>query len=604
MRIDSILIHNQPPVHQFEVSGLSSVVVIAGPNGIGKTRLMNAVITRLRNPEARNPNANVRIKATTNSEREAWNTDTLTTEDANHGRVLKQTLQGPQKRGNWKSGVLQFDSSRQFSQVQPMQWQWNFGDPTEENIGWDVTFNPFQARFQDTIHAIYKMLGHHRAEIARKAMAMQKDGHSSMPLDFPDPLTRFREAFHLLLGPKILADIDLNNPQIRYVQGNTTLSIDNLSSGEKESFNIVFDLLLRNPHDCIVFFDEPELHLHPELSFRLLKALQVIGLRNQFFFLTHSADIISSAIEHSVIFLAPRSPDANQAIPLGTADETSTALQELGQSLGIISLGRKIVLIEGTESSLDRDVYGAILQTAFPSLVLAPSGSRQTILGFSRIVEDVLSRTLWGLEFFMLADRDNSLPEEVLTDLESKSRGRLAFLPRLHLENYFLDEFLIADAFCDLAPPSDWRRNPSQVRDRLLALAKSLIPLAVNRWLGTRIRALVGEIDVTIKGNAHQTPEKFLSELIPRVEAEQSRLATHLRNSALEAEVQSRWLELSNALGSDEWKRIFPGKILFAQFASAAAIKPGFLKNAYMAAARRSATDPFMDIRTIFDRWA
>jgi hypothetical protein len=362
-------------------------------------------------------------------------------------------------------------------------------------------------------------------------------------------------------------------------------------------------LLLRNPHDCIVFFDEPELHLHPELSFRLLKALQVIGLRNQFFFLTHSADIISSAIEHSVVFLAPRPSGENQAVLLGTSDEAIAALHELGQSLGIISLGRRIVLIEGTESSLDKDTYGAILQSRFPSLVLAPSGSRQTILGFGRIVEDVLSKTLWGLDFFMLADRDNSLPEAVLADLEAQAKGRLKFLPRLHLENYFLDEFVLASAFEDLSPVSDWRRDPAQIRERLLSLARDLIPLAVNRWLGAQLRALVGEVDVTLKGVTHPSPDAFLADLAPRVSAENKRLSSHMSTTILDGEVRRRWQELSNALLSDDWKSLFPGKILLAQFAASAGIKAGFLKNAYMAAARRSTIDPFADIAKIFHQW-
>ena len=84
---------------------------------------------------------------------------------------------------------------------------------------------------------------------------------------FPDPLARFREAFQLLLGPKTLADIDINNPQIRYIQGAATLGIENLSSGEKEAFNIVFDLFSAIRTTALCFSTEPELHLHPELSF-------------------------------------------------------------------------------------------------------------------------------------------------------------------------------------------------------------------------------------------------------------------------------------------------------------------------------------------------
>jgi len=35
-----------------------------------------------------------------------------------------------------------------------------------------------------------------------------------------------------------------------------TFPVSSLSSGEREVVNVVFDFLLRSPHDCVVIFDE------------------------------------------------------------------------------------------------------------------------------------------------------------------------------------------------------------------------------------------------------------------------------------------------------------------------------------------------------------
>src|SRR5664279_5573291 len=78
-----------------------------------------------------------------------------------------------------------------------------------------------------------------------------------------------------------------------------------LASGEREVVNIAFDFLLRRPSDCIVFFDEPELHLHPELSYKLLRTLHTIGERDQFVLSTHYPDVITASLDQSVIFLSP-----------------------------------------------------------------------------------------------------------------------------------------------------------------------------------------------------------------------------------------------------------------------------------------------------------
>ena len=211
--------------------------------------------------------------------------------------------------------------------------------------------------------------------------------------------------------------------------------------------NIAFDFLLRRPTDCIVFFDEPELHLHPELSHRLIQVLQGIGERNQFILSTHSPDVISASLDKSVIFVSPPREEggvpANQALAVSEDDETNQALKLLGHSIGIIALGQKIVLIEGEHSSLDKEVYGSLIHGRYPELVLVPSGGKHIIESFDAIQSAVLQKSIWGVEFFMLCDRD-SMPSGSPADT---SDTRFRVLNRYHLENYFLDEIVLAEAF-------------------------------------------------------------------------------------------------------------------------------------------------------------
>jgi len=183
--------------------------------------------------------------------------------------------------------------------------------------------------------------------------------------------------------------------------------ITSLSSGEREVVNIVFDFLLRSPNDCIVIFDEPELHLHPELSYKLLQSLRIVGKNNQFIFCTHSPDIISASLENTVVMLTPPKADnGNQAVRVREDDKTNQALRLIGQSIGIVALGKRIVLIEGSGTSLDKQTYGAILRARFPNLVLVPAGGRPLITSFDALQKQVLDQTIWGVQFFMLCDGD------------------------------------------------------------------------------------------------------------------------------------------------------------------------------------------------------
>jgi predicted ATPase len=274
MRIKSVMVKDKPPIKHFEITNLSNVVVLAGPNGIGKTRLIQQIINLFQNPRL-DQTLHVEIEATTPNELDAWK----------------------KRRGKWTSSIVNVDSSRTFVTIQPFQWNWDFRDPFEEEIGWNLLLDPIKNRFQDTIHTLYKKIGHYNIEISRQYEDLRKAGKAQMPIDPKDPLQKFKHMFNLLLSPKELDDIPLNNPKIQYKEVNgQVLPIEALSSGEREVFTIVFDLLLHEPSDCIIFFDEPEMHLHPELSFRLFRALKNVGERNQFILCTHSPDLITESL--------------------------------------------------------------------------------------------------------------------------------------------------------------------------------------------------------------------------------------------------------------------------------------------------------------------
>ena len=159
---------------------------------------------------------------------------------------------------------------------------------------------------------------------------------------------------------------------------------------------------------------------------------------------THSPDIITASLDHSVVFIAPPNvARPNQAVQLREDDETSRVLHLIGQSVGVISLGKRIVLIEGTESSLDKQTYGSIVGSQYPDLVLVPVGGKESIASFVKAFETVLNKTVWGVDFFMLCDGDTSTSLSYGAD----GGGRLRLLPRYHIENYFLDERVLVRLF-------------------------------------------------------------------------------------------------------------------------------------------------------------
>jgi energy-coupling factor transporter ATP-binding protein EcfA2 len=406
MRLNGFRVKGVTGLDLVEVSGLADVVVLAGPNGVGKTRLLQALTGFFQTPKANSPTT-LTLEVTTAAEAAAWGKSVISTGDVNDTAKLKAFLQRSQRRNSYKSTVLNFESDRAITQISPFTFSWDWQDPFEEDLGWNSSYGRLRDRFQDVRDSLFKIVEGQRRKLADKAIRLKAEGSPNMSLDFEDPLKRFKVAFSRLLAPKALVEIDVKKQNIFYEYDGQKLPLTSLSSGEREVVNIVFDFILRNPSDCIVFFDEPELHLHPELSYKLLQTLSSIGKNNQFIFCTHSPEIITASIENSVVFITPKRLDkSNQAISINRDDATHHALNLLGQSIGIISLGKKLLLIEGEDASLDKQTYGAILQNDFPELILVPVGGKGTIQAFQEIRESVLNRTIWGVEFFMLCDRD------------------------------------------------------------------------------------------------------------------------------------------------------------------------------------------------------
>jgi len=608
LRLVALHVENSPPIDLFDVADLSDVVIIAGPNGVGKTRLIDATIAYLRGGSV-GAQIGAMISATSLTEVNQWGKRELDLSSNEDRQRLNSTLQANRRRKNLSSSLINFESDRSIRNLQPLQFTWDFPDPDEEMVGWDSTFGYMHDRFQDTLHAIFKLIESQKQKIATRALQLRRDGHTSMNLQFPDPMEPFKEIFSLLLSPKVLLDPSARTQQLEYSLDGQTLNFNTLSSGEREVVNIAFDFLLRRPQDCIVFFDEPELHLHPELSYRLLNALRRIGSRNQLVLSTHSPDIISASLDQSVVFLAPPSRDEtgcamNQAVIASESDSTNQALRLLGQSIGVVALGKRIVLIEGTNTSLDKQTYGSMVGEGLGGLVLVPSGGRRVIESFATIYESVLNRTVWGVEFFMLCDGDSRpLPSAVVSAAEAS--GQLRILPRYHLENYFLDEHVWAEAFGPLESADSWLIDAAQVRGAMRDAAGEFISYAAALSASAILRMEVGNVDLMpsdVHGkNLSETQELFVA----RAQTELSRV-THALDSDQVRQVVAREfgrMEASLNSGDDSWKVIIPGRQILNRFCGRAGIQVSRAKNMYLAVALDGRHNTFDEVNKIFDHF-
>lgn len=187
MRLKSFYVRNVDQIANLTVDGLSDVVVIAGPNGVGKTKAIQSLVAFFRNLRP-GEHYGVIVEATSEWERHTWGKSQLDTANNDDTSKLQNTLQRNQRRNNYKSTVLNFESDRTVRQVRPFVFSWDIVDPYEEDVGWDLSYGYLRDRFQDVQDTLFKRIETRNRAISQNAIKLKSEGASTMPLDFPDPL--------------------------------------------------------------------------------------------------------------------------------------------------------------------------------------------------------------------------------------------------------------------------------------------------------------------------------------------------------------------------------------------------------------------------------
>lgn len=213
--------------------------------------------------------------------------------------------------------------------------------------------------------------------------------------------------------------------EILFEKGTSTIPYDYLSSGEKEIFNILLNLLTRKEYfqDTVYFLDEIDLHLNTQLQKNLLKEITEnwISEKSQLWTASHSLGFIEYAneVDHAAIIdLDSLNFDIPQVIlpsPKNTADIFEIAVSK--EFLSNLFEGKRIVFSENTDTSL----YNNLSIT-------------NTIFFNAQNKADVFHKTKNNQSYNGLVDRDY-LTDEERTELLSVYKN-LYVLNYYSIENY------------------------------------------------------------------------------------------------------------------------------------------------------------------------
>jgi len=357
-----------------------------------------------------------------------------------------------------------------------------------------------------------------------------------------DPWKPFRELTHNLLPHLAFSKIDASNrDQVKclwQVHGTETIiDFDDLSSGEKSIIQIFYPLVEHEIKDLLsdiqsgskppdrppicVLIDEPELHLHPNLQFKVMDYLRVLtsGQNVQVILATHSPTIVEYASFEELYLLRPVElvgADENQLVRIADNDERLQLLRDLFGTTANLTAMQPIVIVEGskeTNSSRvvpDRKLYRA-LHPGFDKVTLIPGGGKGECKALISALNDALKHLSTRLKAVGLLDRDVGT---------TANADGIYLLPVSMIENFLLDPDSIWEAIQSIVEKTplhtvdDVTSALDKVIDSIEAeeiARRTLATLGVARFRpSTPVDAISTQVDVFIKEiNTKYSPEKI-----------------------------------------------------------------------------------------------
>lgn len=602
MKIESMALSDYKPINKLAITEMGATVVIAGANGSGKTRLKQAIVQTLQG----SPVMDMTIIATRAEEKEEryFNGNRIEIRKGVQNPTLANYINSRSYgAGRYVGSLVQIDSSRSVQALSYSKVNWLGGDPDDSDSPSNFYFNPFSNRWQDFVNYIHQKYAARDKKLAEAMKESPDLSGSDILKKHPDPFLKYKVIFSSILPGKTLLDINPASPgEFKFTdESGQQLPFGSLSSGEQEIIKVLFDVARKDIRHSVIIVDEPELHLHPTLTFKLIETLKSIGDHtNQFIFLTHSPDLISTYYSTGdVYFIDQKDNGTNQAHRLSDLDHEHKEVASLiGQNLGMFAVGKKLVFVEGEKSSIDRLTYQKIALTIDPEIRVLPAGSVLNILALNNI-EEQIRRSIFGIDLYMIRDRDG-LSDDQVTALERN--GRIKCLKRRHVENYFLDDevlFMVANRLYLI------EGNPFLTREFIAEAIKKIAEesLGFNVYKNTKEHLALNHFlrAPVVKSLETKSLEQIKAEILASITTNRDELVHEINNDKVQDWVNIEEVKLKEKLANGEWLNDFQGKYIFSRVCgSVLKADPIRIRHAYVDIALAEKPDALSDLTELF----
>lgn len=376
-----------------------------------------------------------------------------------------------------------------------------------------------------------------------------------------DSLSLLKELFEGFFGPKKLMGYrqEGNEMQIVIVTPYGIHDIDQMSSGEKELFSILVNLFRIRSLPSIILYDEPERHLNAGLESKIIWALDKLSTKNQIWFATHGIELIGSVPLEEIVELK-REAGASQAERITEDSKTRRIrlFEALGAKVGLQLASNRIVFVEGKDANSDKSIIEKLAGPKIPGVMFVASGPATGVITAGTHAALLIEEASEDASFLMVMDRDYRDDADV-ESLKKKGKERVFVWSCHELENLLLDDETIFEVLKSNGEAV--LKTPDDVNSELLNAAKGKEEIFISQWASFRAWN-----NAHTKGDEEQAhpkdEESFKKMAASRIKKCQE--AYSEKNS--EAMLSGAKKAVSNCFKNGTWKVLLPGKEILEEF--------------------------------------
>ena len=388
----------------------------------------------------------------------------------------------------------------------------------------------------------------------------------------PDPLAPYDALFQRLFPDYRLAHEtdELRDQLYVTLPSGQEVPFSDLSSGEQEVFFILTFFLRHEIQDSMVFVDEPEMHLHPELVRRMVRTMLSIQRGNQVWLGTHNAEVIDEAGRDRTFFLTRTAPGGPvRAVRASDEEGAIELMRTMFGFSGYVGLARKLVFLEGDDASADRRSFIQMFPSVADEVRFVPINSSDNALRINRAALAILGQTVGHSQFYLVRDRDY-LSEGQIASYVAAAGGRLFVLRRHEIENYLLNADALSEVIGDLTSTAT---SSTAVETHLAEIVRGLAGRVLKDLVTSRIAQTFGAEDCSIGGfeqtarwldNSDVWDPTILSgakaRFAGRVVDNLAQIHGRTEAAAIETLFDDAAVEVRTAVASGTWRSTFPGK--------------------------------------------